>query len=195
MIRFFQLLLTFLIIISLLVFYKYYFSEKTVEKKISNIEKRINENSSNHQIKNLKYENNLNDNNKFVITSEQSEIISVDQNEIVSMKKVNAIFHDNEGNFLTVTSDEALYNNFNFETKFKNNVKINFLDYEIVSNNMNIDFQNNLIKIFSSVKFSSNKGFGETDNLIVNLMTKEIELFMNSENKDVMIFKKKNVEY
>ena len=144
--RFFQILLTLLIIILLLVFYKYYFSKKIVENKINNIEERINENSSNHQIKNLKYENSLNNNNKYIITSEQSEILSVDQNELVSMKKVNAIFHDKDGKLLTVTSDEALYNNFTLETKFKNNVKISFLDYEIISNNMDIDFQINLIK-------------------------------------------------
>lgn len=193
--RFFQILLTLSIIILLLVFYKYYFSKKIVENKINNIEERINENSSNHQIKNLKYENSLNNNNKYIITSEQSEILSVDQNELVSMKKVNAIFHDKDGKLLTVTSDEALYNNFTLETKFKNNVKISFLDYEIISNNMDIDFQNNLIKIFSSVKFNGNKGYGETDNLIINLVTREIDLFMNSQNKNVMIFKKKNVKY
>jgi LPS export ABC transporter protein LptC len=193
--RFFQILLTLSIIILLLVFYKYYFSKKIVENKINNIEERINENSSNHQIKNLKYENSLNNNNKYIITSEQSEILSVDQNELVSMKKVNAIFHDKDGKLLTVTSDEALYNNFTLETKFKNNVKISFLDYEIISNNMDIDFQNNLIKIFSSVKFNGNKGYGETDNLLINLVTREIDLFMNSQNKNVMIFKKKNVKY
>jgi len=179
------------VILALFVFKNKYFSEnkpspKKVLVKPDNQLEQINENNL---IKNLKYEINLDQKKNYIITSELSEIINFNNNEIVKMKTVNAIITDENKIPLLIRSDNAEYNNFNFNTKFRDNVSIEYLNNKIFSDKLDLDIKNSIAKIYENVRYVGNNGTITSDNIRVDLKTKKIDIYMNSEKDDVKIEK------
>ena len=141
------ILFSFLVVISI-IFYKIYFSKNEQPKVDIYIqEEQSTTNSENNLIKNLKYEVKLDQDNQYIITSDLSEITYENNVEIVKMQNVVAIFIDQTNIPLIVTSDRAIYNNSNYNTKFNKNVRVEYLDNFILSDNLDLDFNNNLITI------------------------------------------------
>ena len=158
--KFIQLILFLFLIIISIIFYKIYFDNT---KEPSTVSKIQNDNSltntENNLIKNLKYEIKLNQDNQYIITSDLSEITYENNIEIVKMQNVEAIFIDQTNIPIIVTSDQAIYNNSSYNTKFNKNVKIKYLDNLILSDYMGLDFNNNLITINKNVKYRSARSF------------------------------------
>ena len=188
--RVIQLSLLSVIVISIFVFNKIYFSE---EKKIVvdtdiPISETINQ-DENNIIKNLKYEVKLEDDNWYIISSEFSEITYINNFELIKMREVFAQFRNKNNITITVISDEALYDNSNYNTKFRKNVQIEFMNNKIFSDKVDINFQDNTIKIFENVKYVGIDGTVTSDNIMINMITKKVNIFMNEENNKVEITK------
>tara|TARA_Y100000022_G_C13211935_1_gene357969 strand:- start:545 stop:1120 length:576 start_codon:yes stop_codon:yes gene_type:complete len=188
--RVIQLALLSVIVISIFVFNKIYFSE---EKKIVvdtdiPISETINQ-DENNIIKNLKYEVKLEDDNWYIISSEFSEITYINNFELIKMREVFAQFRNKNNITITVISDEALYDNSNYNTKFRKNVQIEFMNNKIFSDKVDINFQDNTIKIFENVKYVGIDGTVTSDNIMINMITKKVNIFMNEENNKVEITK------
>ena len=181
------ILFLFLIVISI-IFYKIYFSKNEQPKVDINInEKQLTNNSENNLIKNLKYEVKLDQDNQYIITSDLSEITYENNVEIVKMQNVVAIFIDQTNIPLIVTSDQAIYNNSNYNTKFKKNVRVEYLNNFILSDNMNLDFSNNLVTINENVEYNGIQGTIIADIVKIDLITKKIEIYMDDINDNVEI--------
>ena len=181
------ILFSFLVIISI-IFYKIYFKENEKIKVDINVqEEKLNTNSENNLIQNLKYEVKLDEDNQYIITSDLSEITYENSVEIVKMQKVVAIFIDKTNIPLIVVSDQAIYNNLNYNTKFNRNVRIEYLDNVILSDYMDLNFKNNLIIINENVKYSGIKGTIIADNIKIDLITKKIEIYMDDTNDNVEV--------
>ena len=181
------ILFSFLVIISI-IFYKIYFKENEKIKVDINVqEEKLNTNSENNLIQNLKYEVKLDEDNQYIITSDLSEINYENNVEIVKMQKVVAIFIDKTNIPLIVASDQAIYNNLNYNTKFNQNVRIEYLDNVILSDYMDLNFKNNLITINENVKYSGIQGTINADNIKIDLITKKIEIYMDDTNDNVEI--------
>ena len=103
------------------------------------------------------------------------------------MEKVTAKLTDENNVSLFITSEKASYNNASYYTKFENDVKIKYLDNIIYAQNMILNFANNSISIFKNVMYNGPKGNLKADNIRINLITKKIDIFMNDENKNVVI--------
>ena len=183
-----QLILFFILIIISIIFYKIYLNEDT--NPIVDIKNQENGNNlvtENNLIKNLKYEVKLDQDNEYIITSDFSEITYENNVEIVRMENVEAIFIDQSNIPLIVTSSQAIYNNSNYNTKFIENVRIEYLNNVILSENMDLDFTNNFIKITENVKYNGVQGTIKADNIKINLITKKIQIYMNDTNNNVKI--------
>ena len=181
------ILFSFLVIISI-IFYKIYFKENEKLKVDINVqEEKLNTNSENNLIQNLKYEVKLDEDNQYIITSDLSEINYENNVEIVKMQKVVAIFIDKTNIPLIVVSDQAIYNNLNYNTKFNQNVRIEYLDNVILSDYMDLNFKDNLITINENVKYSGIQGTIIADNIKIDLITKKIEIYMDDTNDNVEI--------
>ena len=186
--RVIQLILFSLLIIISIIFYNIYFVEKEKPKvEIIIEEEQSTNNSENNLIKNLKYEVKLDQDNQYIITSDLSEITYENNIEIVKMQNVVAIFLDQTNIPLIVTSDQAIYNNSNHNTKFNSNVKIEYLNNFILSDNMDLDFKNNLITINENVEYNGIQGTIKADNVKIDLITKKIEIYMDDINDNVEI--------
>ena len=142
-----QLSLFFLLVLISIIFYKSYFqniSEKKIEKKV---EKEILIENQNNLIKNLRYNVNFDNNTQYFITAELSELFYQETSEFVKMQKVIAKFINEENIPLVIESDNAIYNNTNYNTKFSNNVKITYLGNLITAENLDLNFSKNIITI------------------------------------------------
>ncbi len=175
------------------IFYKNYFlidksskivdGDKTPELIIT---KPASENQKNI-IKNLKYNVELIDSGKYEIKSDLSEVINKNGAEVVMMKKVTAIFTDKKNRKLYIYSDVAEFNSNNYNTSFKKNIQIKFEDNTITSNNLDFNFIKNNILVYDNVIYNGSNGNIQTDNIKINLITKNIEIFMNDKNENIKI--------
>ena len=184
----------FLIIFTLLVSYytlKYYLKPQTkISKSSSEIENQTTQENKNNLIKNLIYNVKLNDDSTYNITAELSELTYEDGVEIVLMQKVSSIFIDKNGSKLKITADYAIFNNKTYNSDFSKNVKIQYLNNMIYSNKLNLNFIDNIATISENVIYEGLEGVLTTDNVIIDLITKNIDIFMNNPKSKVEIIKK-----
>ena len=183
-----KLFLFLLLIIISIIFYKVYLSENRqskVEPEITNEEEITN--PVNNLIKNLKYEVKLDNQNQYIISSDLSEINYETGIEMVRMQKVTAILIDNKNIPLVITSEQAIYNNSNYNTKFIQNVLVEYLDNTITSDKMDFDFNNNLITIYENVEYDGIQGKVVADSIKINLITKKVEIYMYNNNDSVEV--------
>ena len=179
--RLIQLILFIFLIVIMVVFYRTYFvKEKNIPIKSIEKEDQLTIKDENNLIKNLRYEVRLDENKQYIITADLSEITYENSIEVVKMQKVEAIFIDETNIPIKITADTANYNNSNYNTNFSENVKIVYTDNIVLSDNMDLNFQDNMIKIHGNVKYDGLKGDLSTDNIKINLITKKIEIYMNS---------------
>lgn len=179
--RLIQLFLFFLIIIIIVIFYNYYFTKKNVVTDINVVSKESSSiESENNIIKNLKYNIKLSDNSEYIITSEISEIVKTDNIEMVSMNIVEAKFIDSNDSVLIITSDEAKFNSSDYDTKFSENVKIIYLNHVIYSEKLDLNLSKNNVLIHDNVIYQGVQGNIKADNMVLDLITKNVEIFMDS---------------
>jgi len=184
-----QIILSVLIILSLLVFYNTYFTnnkkpslqtEKLDEKEIKKNDKQ---NLKSNLIYNLDYKSTDIDNNQYFINSE-SGIMSESGSEFL-MNKVNARIILNDLSVIIISSDKALYNNVNYNTKFYGNVVAKYEEQTIFSQNINLDFEERRAIIYQDVVFQNLKTKLKTDKIEFDLVTKNILMSMNNKNNKI----------
>jgi LPS export ABC transporter protein LptC len=184
-----QLLIFVIILINIFFFYRIYLSKEIFNKSenTSLIKKDSSDKINNNKIENLKYNINLNEENSYSISSASSEIKYDNDNEIVYMTKVEAIFLDKDKQALKVVSDFAVYNKFDNETYFEKNVIIRYQSHNIFSDKMLINLKNNMAKIFNSVRYQGPNIELKADQINLNLITKKIDINMNNNLHNVEI--------
>ena len=186
--RIIQLILLLITIIISTIFYIIYFSEnKKTPLKKNTSNKVLSNQTQNNLIKNLRYEIKLDQDNQYLITADFSEITYDNNVELVKMQKVIAIFIDKNNIPLTIISDKAIYNNSNYNTNFKENVRIEYLDNVILADKMDLNFDKNMITIFDNVNYNGSQGTISTDVIKIDLITKKIDIYMNNTKDNVEI--------
>ena len=198
---FLQLFLFAILIIIFYFFYKSYFVDnKNIEKAI--VEKPLKDPLINQEetaeskkkseeeknlITNLSYKVDLANAGNYEIKSGSSEVVYENGSEIVIMKNVSAVFTDNKNNRILITSDFASFNSSNYNTFFRENIKIKYENYIITSNKIDFKFVENIILIYENVIYTGYKEKIITDNIKINLITKHVEFYMNSQNEKIKI--------
>ena len=138
-------------------------------------------------ITNLQYNVKLGNNGNYEIKSTSSKIIYENGFEIVFMEDVIATFTDNQDRKVIIRSDKASFNSSTYDTKFRDNIKILYKNHKITSDKINFDFKQNNILIFQNVIYTGLKEEINTDNIKLNLITKDVQFYMNSEKDNVKI--------
>ena len=185
-----QVILICLVVFASYLFNKIYFSDTekiTTEQTTS--DNQIDQQTENNLIKNLRYEIKLNQENQYIITSDLSELIYIDNNEIVKMQKVKAVILGKDKIPLVIKSDNAEYNKFNHNTMFRNNVIIEYMNNKIFSDKLDLNIKNNIAKIFENVRYEGENGNITSDNIKINLLTKKIDIYMNDKTNKVKVEK------
>ena len=179
-------LFSILIFIGFLFYENYFEKEKNEVTEMPEIiinKKELEEEQS--VIKNLTYNVKIKDSGNYEVRSNSSEVIIVDGNEVVLMKNVTAVFKDKNNKKLYINSDIAEFNSINYNTKFRDNIKIQYENNLITSNNLDFDFVNNNILVYNKVIYSGLDGTVKTDNIKIDLISKNIDIYMDNKNKNI----------
>ena len=153
--------------------------KKSSDEKVANIE--------NNLITNLNYISKDFNNNSYNISADYGVII--DNSEKIEMTKPLAKITLNDGDIITISSEIALYNQENFNSNFLGNVKVKFNNKIITANKMDLDFVSNNIKIYENVLYKDAFRTMLSENLNLNLITKDIYINSDNENKRKVNFK------
>tara|TARA_B100000963_G_scaffold261111_1_gene229317 strand:+ start:4638 stop:5219 length:582 start_codon:yes stop_codon:yes gene_type:complete len=186
-----QVLLFILVILICLFSYNKYFVNREVPKIDESQKELTTSDSPNNLIKNLRYDVKFDNNTRYIINSDLSEITYLDGEEIVLMQAVKATFQDEKGSILKIIADKAIYNNSNYNTKFEKNVNISYLNEQIKSEKLLLNFEENIVTISDNIIYEGMQGLMKTDNIKIDLVTKNIEIFMNDSKDKVEITSKK----
>ena len=191
-----QFIIFLILIISAISFYNIYFKKdetivysdlvkkETLKPQVSKKE------SQSNLIKNLMYDVKFENNSQYSISSDLSEITYSANDEIVNMQGVIAKIIDENNLSFTIVSNYAVFNNNTYETLFTNNVKITYLDNEISSQKLLLNFDENIVTISENVLYEGLQGLIQTDNIRINLKSKNVEIFMNNSKNKIKITSK-----
>ena len=204
----FQIILMSLLVIISFIFYNKYFNETKIVEINNNEETKIQDNKnedsnkidenklSNKEnnrnkenlIKNLKYSVELVDSGKYEISSNLSQLVILENGiEVIYMKDVSAIFTDKNNKKVFINSNNAEFNSENYDTLFSGNIRIKYEDNLITSEKLHFNFIENNILVYENVIYKGLNGKMQTDNIKINLLSKNIEIFMNEKSKNVKI--------
>jgi len=192
--RLIQLIIILIIILSFYLIFKNYLiideDEKVVKNNLHNLNnfEEITKNDNDENlIKNLEYEINLDQNQKYILTAEKSNVSNLDGTEIIYMENVKAIFFDENDNEMIITSDTGMFNGTSYDSEFSNNVKINYDNHEIIAEKMNLNFSKKIINIYENVLYFNADLSLVADIVSINLITKKTDIYMNNNKKKVLI--------
>ena len=194
-----QLFLLFLLIlVTFFVLNIYYKSDKTIKpsKKIE-VSEDIKSKDGKSIIQDIKYTSNNNNGDIFEILADYGEPSTEIDNQMFLTKVIaNIILKDRSS--IKLTSDYANFNTKTFETTFIDNVKIFRNDEtifgkelylvfdqtsEVLINNSDVD--QNLIRISHDVIIKKPGYIMKADVIEIDLITKNIKVFMNNKNDKV----------
>ena len=187
-----QVILFLFVLLITFIFYSVYFTKDYIEKTDNQIisNDQLSQSSANNLVKNLRYEVNIDQGNQYIIFSDMSEIININNIETLKMIKVTAIIKSDNKIPIIIKSDNANYNNLNHNTIFTNNVSIEYLNNKIYSEKIDLNFENMVVKITENVKYEGPYGLVKSDNIVIDLIKKKANIFMNNETEKVKIDKK-----
>ena len=194
-----QFVLLIVCVVSVYVVYKQFFNNKTYFQEdvqvIRNKDKVIiNENSQNNKfpsseknfITNLKYKSFDAMGNEYLINSKSAEI-SPKNEELIKLIDVSAkIILKNKPPIL-ITSDYAIHNKNDFDTKFYENVYISHEDIKIYSENLDLMYNSNFVSLYNIKDIYNNKMKLKADKIDFDIVTKNLSINMYKNNRRVQI--------
>ena len=184
-----QILLFLIIVVSLIWFYNEYFNKKQrAVKKIDITQEKNISNTKSNLIYNLNYKSRDLDNNTYMIKADTGEI-SQNGTDFL-MNNVYAKITLNDQTEIIITSNNAIYNNDNYNTEFFGNVISKYGEHSIYSEKMDLNFDLNKIKISEKVLFENLNSRIKTDNIEFDLITKNVLISMNNKTEKVSLISK-----
>ena len=150
---------------------------KQTKKKIDN------------EILNLTYEKFDTNGNKYLIKAKRGLLDSKRPN-IIYMNEVEASLTYLNSEKLIIVSKEAVFNKESFKTTFSKDVKLIYLEHILKSDNLEFLIDKNIAIFKDNVKYYNQNIEAFSDIVIINLLTKEIDI--KSKNQKKIKIKKKN---
>lgn len=181
------LLSSIILIISLIIFLKYFNQEsKLIKETIS--KKEINENlkEKSNIIKDIKYLSKDDTGNIYSISAEFGEI--KDQNsDIIYLENVKAKIKIINSDDIDIESDFAKYNSKNYDTNFYENTKVRYSGHKINCKYLDLLFNKNLAILHQNILYTNLQSSLMADRLEIDLITKNSKLSMQDRNEKIKI--------
>ena len=182
-----QITLLTIIVLILVTIFTFYQSKKSKNLVLKEEDKKefIDEKEDNELniIKDITYLAKDDKENIFKIESEFGKI-NPEEADVVLMDNVTAVITLRNREKIVISSDHAIYNSKSYETNFYDNVLLEYIEHNIVSENIYLSFENNLVSISNNIIYKNLNSEMNADEIEMNLITKEIKIFMhNNENK------------
>ena len=180
-----QVFLFSIMIIILAVFFKIYFKTSKLTKK-HDIKINNSNLNQNNVMSNIKYIAADKIGNEYIV---QSKLAEFDPNEpnLILMREVEGFIEIANSNPIFITSDKAIYNKLNHDTKFFENVFIAYDNHKISSQNLELFFDRNLASISKKIIYKNLNTELRADRIEIDLITKNSKIFMNKKTKKIKI--------
>ena len=181
-----KFLISILVLIIFFLFYTKYYKKEKIEKPITlKVEEEVFSNSN--QIKDIKYSSKDLKGNEYILLAKEGEI-DLNNSDIIFLKDVTAnikMIKNNE--IITIISNYGKYNTVNYDTIFSDNVKINYLDNQIIGDYLDFSMMKNMLIISKNVVYRNLENILKADVIELNTITKDTKIFMYNSNEKVNI--------
>ena len=192
---FLQIILSVSIFLILIIFYYKFFisnNQKTeINNKKNDFNEEIVENQLSNELVNIEYNSTDDEGNTFYINSERATVsFDGNQNNKVNLEGVVSIINLKNKGIINIYSNNAIYDKINNNTLFFNQVKIEYLDNEFLSGNLDVVFSEKVSKIYNDVIYNNEESKLSTDIILIDMITGDIKLEMNKEKDKIQLFTK-----
>ena len=180
-------LIFFIIFIIIFVYIDYFRSSKTKITENDKEKTKLNVvQGSDDLITEMFYFSEDNKGNKYEIKSEYG-IINPDKSNLILMDKVTAVIYLLDGEKIFINSKKAQYDNNNNDTNFSGSVKLEYVNHVIISDNMDLSFNEQTATLYDNVKYKSSLSNLTADRVFINFINKNTKIQMNDANNNVLV--------
>ncbi len=182
-----------LIILAIIILFYYSFifeknldeisSEENLKKKEIVINKEIAE-----ELVNIEFNSYDEEGNSYYINAEKAVIELDDKKKnLVKLYGVVSIINIKTRGIINIYSENAVYNKINHDTSFYNNVRAEYLDSWMISQNLDVNFTEKKTIIYNNVIYKNDQISLNTDKIFFNMSTGDIKLEMLDKTKKVKL--------
>ena len=180
-----QLFLIFiLIVISLLIFFKYFSKTNLETSSKTNADQTIIDGES--LIEDLKYLSTDKQGNEYKIEAKKGNIDQKNP-DIIYLENVKAVILLQNSDDILIKSNFAKYNAKNFDTLFSNSVSVDYGEHVLKSGFLDLSFENSLVSIYDDVRYLSGISSLNADKAEIDILNKKTKIFMNNPKNKVQI--------
>ena len=194
-----KIAIQFLIFLILLVFLFFFINNTFLSKKqnvvdlssdknIRTSEMDLKDNASN-LIENLNYKSFDGNGNEYILNADFGEV-SDENEDIITLKKVNGIIKLKDKSHININSDFAKYNLKNFDTYFYTNVVGTFEDNKIHCDNLDLLVKDSLAVLYNNINFLNYDLTAKADRILLNLLNGDVNIKMFDKENKIQIIKK-----
>ncbi len=156
--------------------------KKSIEKKEKNSQKKIIKNL----VKDVEYISVDQKGNKFYLLANSGKS-NIDNNDILDLINVRGKITSDERDTIYIVSDFAQYNSINLNSKFYENVIINYQDKQINCINFDINMDTNKAVAYNNVIITDPKSVMKAGIVEFDLKTKDININPSEINKEIKV--------
>ena len=180
-----QVFLFLLIIIISVIFFKFYFKPTNLTKEYDS---KINNSDSNQNnlMSNIKYVAADKIGNEYIVKSKLAEF-DPNQPNLILMEEVEGVIQFTNSSPILISSDKAIYNKLNHDTRFLENVLVAYDDHKISSQNLELFFDKNLASISKKIIYKNLNTELRADRIEIDLVTKNSKILMDKKTKKVKV--------
>ena len=175
----------FLLIFALLIIYLTYYNKEIDNTDVTNseqIKEALKDKEDEDLFFNIEYTGLDLRGNRYLLKSEKARLDEL-RPEIVYMDIVHAIFYFKDNTILYIWSDKGVYNNKNFDMKFSNNVKAEYMDSKLFAEKANYSNTENYLSIYENVRIDDIKGNLIADKLLFDIKKQNLAITSFNDGK------------
>ena len=181
-----KFIISIIVLITFFLLYSKYFIKEEIEEQVT-LEIKEEDFTNSNQIKDIKYSSKDLKGNEYILLAKEGEI-DLNNSDIIFLKDVTAnikMIKNNE--IITIISNYGKYNTVNYDTIFSDNVKINYLDNQIISDYLDFSMMKNMLIISKNVVYTNPENILKADVIKLDTITKDTKIFMYNSNEKVNI--------
>ena len=181
--------LSLLILGTFIIFFTYFDKDKDFKKKIissekqEKIKKQLQNTSSEVDVfYNIEYSGLDMSGNRYILRSKEAFSNKTNQ-EVVTMKGVNAIFYFKDDTILNISSEKGVYNNKSLDMSFQKNIKADYEGSRLLAQKAEYSNSKNFLKISENVEIYDVKGNIKSDIIFFDLKKQTLKIDSFNNNK------------
>ena len=185
------LIILLIILITYLVLDIYFFNKKDISNLDLNENLVIKEDNLDldNVMENLEYKSSDKSGNNYIIKAKKGKV-NLEKENLLILEEVYGEIKLVGRSTIYIYSNLAQYNRNNFDTKFYQNVLVNFEDKRFNCDNLDLFFKDNFGSMYNNIVFVDENTQINADQVNMNLLNGDINIKMFQEEKKIKILKK-----